>query len=65
MEKRIVVEVNRYGGAEFDGVYVSCPDLEKTIKELYLGQGFIFTVRPACWRVTDSQVAKVKKLLGA
>jgi len=64
MKKRIIVEVNRFGGAEFDGVHVCSSDLEKTIKELYLGQDFTFMVKSACWLVTDSQVAKVKKLLG-
>ena len=64
MDKKIVATVLRFGGVEFDGVYVDSSDLEKTIKELYLNQGFSFVVRPACYRVPWEQVAKVKKLLG-
>jgi hypothetical protein len=64
MEKQIDVEVTRYCGAYFDGVHVGAYDLERTIRDLYLNQGFKFSVRPACCLVTKVQIKRVKDLLG-
>jgi len=62
--KPIRVQATRFGGAYFDLVHVNSANLEQTIKDCYLNQGFTFTVEKACCLVTDAQVAKVKELLG-